>query len=187
MRAEDGDRCAALIARKDAALRRWPNRADAEFKAELESIARELNELARAMDSAQAGALDRLRAWCAVGEAYLLLGQKGALQSAFEAFRTAEALTAMVEAHAHELMKLKHGYGCTLLELAAGANEELAAEAATRLSSALSLARKHMPVGVASIKYELFRAEHTVAQLKLRGTRRPDSRERQQQREAQAA
>jgi hypothetical protein len=187
MRAEDGDRCAALIARKDAALRRWPNRADAEFKAELESIACELNELARAMDSAQASALDRLRAWCAVGEAYLLLGQKSALQSAFEAFRTAEALTAMVEAHAHELMKLKHGYGCTLLELAAGANEELAAEAATRLSSALSLARKHMPVGVASIKYELFRAEHTVAQLKLRGTRRPDSRERQQQREAQAA
>ena len=41
------------------------------------------------------------------------------------------------------------------------------------LSSALSLARKHMPVGVASIRYELFRAEHTVAQLKLKGAHRP--------------
>ena len=53
-----------------------------------------------------------------------------------------------------------------LLELAAGSDMELASEAAARLSGALELARKHMPVGVANIKYELFRAEHTVAQLR---------------------
>jgi hypothetical protein len=185
MRAEERDKRAALVARKDTALSRWPNRADDEFKAELNEIAHELDQLARELDERQADALDRLRTWCALGEAYLLLGQKHTLQAASEAFRNAEALSSLVDAHAHELMRLKHGYGCTLLELAAGSNMELASEAATRLSSALSLARKHMPVGVAGIKYELFRAEHTVAQL--RGTRRPQPRDTQRAREAEAA
>jgi len=166
MRADERDRRAALVARKDAALQRWPNRADDEFKAELSEVAHELDQLARALDEAQADGLDRLRTWCALGEAYLLLGQKHSLQAASEAFRQAEALASMVEAQADELMNLKRGYGCTLLELAAGSNMELASEAAARLSSALALARKHMPVGVANIKYELFRAEHTVAQLR---------------------
>ena len=82
-------------------------------------------------------------------------------------------------------MHLKHGYGCTLLELAAGSNMDLATEAAARLSSALDLARKHMPVGVANIKYELFRAEHTVAQL--RGARSTPAREAQRAREIEEA
>lgn len=184
-RADQGDRRAALIARKEAALKRWPNRADDEFKSELTDIAHELDQLARALDETQADALDRLRTWCDVGEAYLLLGQKHALQAASEAFRNAEALTALVDAQAHELVKLKHGYGCTLLELSAGANVELATEAAARLSSALELARRHMPVGVASIKYELFRAEHTVT--KLRGTRRGERHAAEKAREAEAA
>lgn len=187
MRADHGDRRAALLARKEAALKRWPNKADAEFKAELSEVAHELDQLARSLDEAQADALDRLRTWCAVGEAYLVLGQKHALQAASEAFRTAEALTSMVDAHAHELMQLKHGYGCALLELAAGANMELASEAATRLSSALALARKHMPVGVASIKYELFRAEHTVAQLKVRNSKGGEPQFVRALREAEAA
>ena len=166
MRAEERDRRDALVARKNAALQRWPNRADDEFKAELNEVAHELDQLARALDEAQADGLDRLRTWCALGEAYLLLGQKHSLQAASEAFRNAEALSSLVEAQAHELMNLKHGYGCTLLELAAGRDMDLASEAATRLSGALALARKHMPVGVANIKYELFRAEHTLAQLR---------------------
>ena len=166
MRAEERDRRAALVARKNAALQRWPNRADDEFKAELNEVAHELDQLARALDEAQADGLDRLRTWCALGEAYLLLGQKHSLQAASEAFRNAEALSSLVEAQAQELMNLKHGYGCTLLELSAGSNMDLASEAAARLSGALELARKHMPVGVANIKYELFRAEHTVAQLR---------------------
>ena len=185
MRADQRDKRATLVARTEAALERWPNRSDDQFKAELNDVAHELDQLARALDEAQANTLDRLRTWCAVGEAYLLLGQKHSLHAASEAFRNAEALTALVDAHAHELMKLKHGYGRALLELAAGSNMELASEAATRLSSALSLARKHMPVGVASIKYELFRAEHTVAQL--RGTRRNQPRETRYTSEAEAA
>jgi hypothetical protein len=187
MRAEYGDQRAALIARKDAALKRWPNKADVEFKAELNEVAHELIQLARSLDEAHADALDRLRTWSAVGEAYLLLGQTHALQVASEAFRTAEALASMVDARADELMKLKHGYGCALLELAAGSNMELATEAAARLSSALSLARKHMPVGVASIKYELFRAEHTVAQLKVRDSQRSEPPGVRALREAEAA
>lgn len=166
MRADQRDRRAALVARKEAALQRWPNRTDDEFKAELNEVVHELDQIARALDEAQADGLDRLRTWCALGEAYLLLGQKHSLQAASEAFRNAEALASLVETQAHELMNLKHGYGCALLELAAGSNADLASEAAARLSSALALARKHMPVGVANIKYELFRAEHTVAQLR---------------------
>jgi hypothetical protein len=185
MRAEERDRRAALVARKEAAIRRWPNRADDEFKAELNEVAHELDQLARALDEAQADGLDRLRTWCALGEAYLLLGQRHSLQAASEAFRNAESLASLVEAQAHELMNLKHGYGCTLLELAAGSNMDLATEAAARLSSALELARKHRPVGVASIKYELFRAEHTVAQL--RGAQGTPAREAQRAREIEEA
>lgn len=181
MRAEERDRRDALVARKNAALQRWPNRADDEFKTELNEVAHELDQLARALDEAQADGLDRLRTWCALGEAYLLLGQRHSLQAASDAFRNAEALSSLVEAQAHELMSLKHGYGCTLLELAAGSNMDLATEAATRLSSALELARKHRPVGVANIKYELFRAEHTVAQL--RGAPGTPAREAQRARE----
>jgi hypothetical protein len=169
MRADERERRAELVARKNAALQRWPNRADDGFKAELNEVAHELDQLARALDEAQADGLDRLRTWCALGEAYLLLGQKHSLQAASEAFRNAEALSSLVEAQAQELMNLKHGYGCALLELSAGSNMDLASEAAARLSGALELARKHMPVGVANIKYELFRAEHTVAQLRNAG------------------
>ena len=67
MRAEERDRRAALVARKEAALKRWPNRADDEFKAELNEVAHELDQLARALDEAQADGLDRLRTWCALG------------------------------------------------------------------------------------------------------------------------
>jgi hypothetical protein len=170
MRADDGDRRAALIARKDAVLERWPDKSSPEFEDEMAAVARELDRLARNLDSAEADPVERLRTWCAAGEAYLSLGAKYALQCATEAFRYAESAAARAEADARELLQLKHQYGIALLKLAADTNEQLAVEAATRLSTALSLARKHMPVGVASIKYELFRAEHTVAQLKVRNS-----------------
>ena len=76
MRADDGDRRAALIARKDAALERWPTKSGEGFEAEMAAIARELDLLARSLDSRESDPVERLRAWCAAGEAYLLLGQK---------------------------------------------------------------------------------------------------------------
>jgi hypothetical protein len=170
MRADDGDRRAALAARKEAALSRWPQRSGEEFEAEMAAIARELDGFARSLDSEDAHPLDRLRAWCAVGEAYLHLGAKYALQYATEAFRYAEAAAARAEADARELVRLKHQFGVALLKLGDDRSEQLAVEAANRLSTALALARKHMPVGVANIKFELFKAEHTVT--KLRGSRR---------------
>lgn len=186
MRAEDGDNIrAALIARRDAALERWPDRSGEGFEAEMATIARELDALARALDGAGTDPTQRLRTWCAAGEAYLLVGAKYAVQCATEAFRYAEAAAAKAEADARELLQLKHQFGIALLKLGGDRNEQLAAEAANRLSTALSLARKHMPVGVASIKYELFRAEHTVTQL--RGTRRTERRDAENAREAQAA
>jgi len=166
MRADDGDRRAALIARKDAALRRWPDRDGGEFEAEMSAIAHELDQLARSLDQANSDPIERLRTWCAAGEAFLLLGAKYALQCAAEAFRYAEAAATLAEANVHDLMKLQHQYGLALLKLAEDKNAELAAEAAARLSTALSLARKHMPVGVAIIKFELIRAEHTVTALR---------------------
>jgi hypothetical protein len=166
MRPEERDRRAALLARKDAAVARWPNKTGDAFEAEMAAIARELDELARSLDSAEADPVERLRTWASAGEAYLALGARYALQCAAEAFRYAENAAARVEADVYELMQLKHQFGIALLKLANETNAELAAEAAARLSTALSLARKHMPVGVASIKLELFRAEHTVATLR---------------------
>jgi hypothetical protein len=186
MRAEDGDNIrAALIARRDAVLKRWPTRSGDDFEAEMATIARDLDSLARALDNADSDPVQRLRTWCAAGEAYLLVGARYAVQCATEAFRYAEAAAAKAEADAREVLQLQHQFGLALLKLAGDRNEHLASEAATRLSAALSLARKHMPVGVASIKYELFRAEHTVTQL--RGTRRTERRDAEKAREAQAA
>lgn len=184
-RADEGDRRTALNARKEAALRRWPDRASPEFEAEMTAIARELDLLARDLDSSDTDPIERLRTWCAVGEAYLLLGEQAALHCATAAFRYAEAAAAKAEADARELVNLRHQHGLALLRLAQDTHLEWAAEAATHLSSALSLARKHMPVGVAGIKFELFRAEHTVTQL--RGSRRAERRDEQPAREAEAA
>ena len=174
MKADERDRRAELIARKDAALERWPTKSGEGFEAEMATVARELDLLARSLDARDADPIERLRSWCAAGEAYLQVGAKYALQCATEAFRYAEAAAGRAEADAREMLQLKHQFGVALLKLSADTNMELAAEAATRLSTALSLARKHMPVGVASIKFELFRAEHTVTQL--RGTRRAPRR-----------
>ena len=62
------------------------------------AIARELDLLARSLDSRESDPVERLRAWCAAGEAYLLLGQKYALQCATEAFRYAEAAASKADA-----------------------------------------------------------------------------------------
>jgi len=171
MRADDGDWRAALNARRDAALRRWPQRSGPEFEAEMAAIAGELDGLARTLDSADSDPIERLRAWYAAGEAYLLLGAKHALQCATVAFRCAEAAAAHAEADVRDLLNLQHHFGVALLKLAEDRNAELAAEAAARLSTALALARKHMPVGVASIKLELLRAEHTVTTLRPASSR----------------
>lgn len=179
------DRRAALIARKEAALKRWPDRSGAEFEQEVGAIARELDQLARALDRVDVDPVERLRTWCSVGETYMSLGAKYALQCAADAFRTAEAVASQVQADARELVNLKRNYGVALLKLAADTNIELASEAASRLSAALSLARKHMPVGVVGIKYELFRAEHTVTEL--RGPRRRVQRPERRQFEEEAA
>ena len=174
MRANALDHRAALVARKDAALKRWPDRSGREFEAEVTAIAHELDQLARALDSADSDPIERLRTWRTVGEAYLTLGARYALQCATQAFRAAEAMTALTQADARDLVQLKHNHGVALLKLAEDTNAELAAEAASALSSALALARKHMPVGVVSIKYELLRAEHTVATLRGKRDRRAE-------------
>jgi hypothetical protein len=174
MRADDGDHIrAALIARKDAALKQWPERSGDGYEAEMAAIARELDALARSLDGADSDPVSRLRTWSAAGEAYLLTGAKYALQCATEAFRCAETAAALAEANMHDLVKLQHQYGLALLKLAEDKNAELTAEAATRLSTALSLARKHMPVGVAAIKFELIRAEHTLTALRAAQGWRP--------------
>jgi hypothetical protein len=166
MGADALDRRAALVARKEAALKRWPDRSGADFEAELSATARELEQLAHTLDRTDIDPVERLRTWCSVGEAYMSLGANYALQCATDAFRAAEVVATQAQADALELVHLKRNYGVALLKLAADTNAELAAEAASRLSAALSLARKHMPVGVVGIKYELFRAEHTVTELR---------------------
>lgn len=158
----------ALLARIDAALARWPERSGAAFDAEAAAIADELDALARSIDRSDIEPIERLRSWRQTGEAYLRIGGRGPLQRASEAFRSAEALAQEADAGAAELVQLKHAFGSTLLRLAAGESEELALAAATRLSTALALARKHAPENVAAIKHELLRAEHSATLLRMR-------------------
>jgi hypothetical protein len=160
------NRRTALLARKDAALVRWSERRAPEHAAELESIAREMDELARAMDGAEMHPLERLRTWRCTADVYLSLGTAPTpLRRAAHALRTAEALADSVPVDVVELLDLKHKFGSTLFKLSAGEDAELAAAAARHLSTALALARKHRPVGVAEIKLDLFRAEHAVMKL----------------------
>lgn len=173
MTTEQLNRRTALLARRDAALARWPERSGADYEAEMAAIADGMKKVARSMDCAEFHPLERLRTWRCAGDTFLTLGDTGApLQRAAEAFATAEALASCVPVDACELLDLTHRYGSTLYKLSEGENETLARAAARHLGTALALARRHRPVGVADIKLDLFRAEHAVMKLAAK-SRRP--------------
>jgi hypothetical protein len=62
--------------------------------------------------------------------------------------------------------KLNYMYGSTLLTLAEREKPSLLPHAVERLGDALSLARRHVPERVVTIKSQLYRAEHSLAMLK---------------------
>lgn len=64
-----------------------------------------------------------------------------------------------------DLLELNQRFGRTLFVLSDGSDHALATAAARHLGTALALARKHRPDGVAEIKLDLFRAEHAVVTL----------------------
>lgn len=76
-----------------------------------------------------------------------------------------------------ELLELNQRFGRTLFALSAGADHALATAAARHLGTALALARKHRPDGVAEIKLDLFRAEHAAVTLAAQ-SRQTHQRER---------
>jgi hypothetical protein len=65
-----------------------------------------------------------------------------------------------------ERAKLNYMYGSTLLTLAEREKPALLPHAVERLGDALSLARRHVPERVVTIKSQLYRAEHSLAMLK---------------------
>jgi hypothetical protein len=75
--------------------------------------------------------------------------------------------------------KLNYMYGSTLLTLAEREKPSLLPHAVERLGDALSLARRHVPERVVTIKSQLFRAEHSLAMLRgsTAAEERPSERE----------
>jgi len=118
----------------------------------------------------------RMRAWLEAGDALLaraLAGEVACLQQAATACGMAEALLDEAAATVLERVHVHHAHGRTLLRLADGSDVELAAAAASRLASALSLARRHAPERVAGIKLELCRAEHVIAVRQMQSAAHP--------------
>ena len=75
--------------------------------------------------------------------------------------------------------RLNYMYGSTLLTLAEREKPSLLPHAVERLGDALSLARRHVPERVVTIKSQLFRAEHSLAMLRssTSSDERPSERE----------
>ena len=65
-----------------------------------------------------------------------------------------------------ERAKLNYMYGSTLLTLAERHKPSLLPHAVERLGDALSIARRHVPEHVVTIKSQLYRAEHSLAMMK---------------------
>lgn len=62
-----------------------------------------------------------------------------------------------------ECAKLNYLYGSTLLTLAERDEPQRLPDAVATLGNALSLARRHVPERVVTIKSQLYRAEHSLA------------------------
>jgi hypothetical protein len=169
MTSEPIDPRAELLARRDAALARWPRRTGADFAAEMTAIAEEFTALARAADFGDADPCERFRAWLHAGDAYFAFGSAGdsmRLKCAADAYRMAEELLDETEPDAVERVHLLDAHGRALLQLAEENDAETASAAAHRLATALSLARRYIPERVAGIKLELCRAERQIAMLR---------------------
>ncbi len=155
-----------LIARSDAALERWPERAQPEFATEMGTVAAALESLAQAM-AGDRDAVELCRTWRWAGNAYFDLAagkERPALEQAAQAYQHAEEALADA-ADEREQVKLNYCFGKTLLQLCDGKDLGLATEARARLQTALGLARAHMPDGVASVQADLATAESIVALL----------------------
>ena len=131
----------ALLARNDAALERWPDRADPEFTIEMAAVAEGFEALAHAIPLSERDAVECSRTWRWAGNAYYDLGagkDLAALERAAEAYRRAEnALEAAAGADdAVEWVKLNYSFGKVLLQLSEAKDLGLATNARTRLRAA---------------------------------------------------
>ncbi len=160
-------RRAALLAKGDAALDRFPQRSGSEFVHEMTEVADGLASLAEAADRAGGDRLERARTWRHLGNAYFDLGSgrvKAQLERAAEAFARAGTLLAGLNDPV-ETVKLNYSWGQTLLRLCDARDRRLASQARDRFATALPLARTHMPAGVAGLERALGDAERVVALL----------------------
>lgn len=158
-------RRAALLARQDAALDRWPEGRAPEFLSEVTVVADGLEKIANEADATGGDSFELARTWRYVGNAHsdLAVGQSlDPLVPAAEAYRRADALLTDSD-DPIERMKLDYSYGRTLLRLCEGKNPALAQQARDRFASALRLARAHMPALAADVERALADAEQVLA------------------------
>jgi tetratricopeptide (TPR) repeat protein len=156
-----------LLARNDATLDRWPERTGPEFIREMTAVLQGLEALAREADAVVGDRLERCRTWRYVGNAYFDLGavrELAQLKHAADAYQRAEALLEGLD-DPIERMKLDYSYGNALFHLCDAQDLQLAQEARRRYSSALAIARIHMPAGVEAAQSALTNAEMVVALL----------------------
>jgi hypothetical protein len=160
-------RRAALVARSDAALERWPQRTGREFTREMSAVASGLEALAAEADAAGGNRLERCRTWRFAGLVAFDLGNGKELpemRRAVDAFRKADALLEGID-NPLERTKLDYSFGHALFHLCDGKDIGLAREARDRYASALALARTHLPAGVADAQRALTNAERLIEML----------------------
>jgi hypothetical protein len=160
-------RRAALLARQDAALDRWPEGRTPEFQREVAAVAQDLESIASETGAGRGDAFEVARTWRYVGNAYsdLAVGRGcDQLAPAAEAYRRADALLSD-DADPIERMKLDYSYGRALLRLCDGKDSALAQQARDRFASALELARSHMPALAPDAERALAEAEQVLAMV----------------------
>ena len=125
-----------LIARSDAALERWPGRAQPEFATEMGTVAAALEALAQAM-AGDRDTVELSRTWRWAGNAYFDLAagkERHALEQAAQAYQHAEEALANAT-DAQEQVKLNYCFGKTLLQLCDGKDLGLATRGAHKAAN----------------------------------------------------
>lgn len=146
-----------VLDRHDAALERWPDRADAKFKVELAAVAEELNEIAEALDAASADPIERGRSWRFVGDALFDLArgrELEPLQRAVAAYDRAEKRLDSADAPI-ERAKLDFNYANTLRGMSGGRDRALLEEALLRYQMAFGAFKHHAPQNAATVQAAL--------------------------------
>jgi hypothetical protein len=158
-----------LYDRMDTITARHHNSTNQEFIDEVISIAESLTALAQQADSIGGDSVERSRTWRYVGNAYQNLAdaQDSGMEPLMQADIAFEKADALLDSHLNPLeqMKLDFAYSRVLMLLSQGSDASLVKRSHDRCSSALLLARIHMPGVVSGIEESLATIKQTLSIL----------------------